>query len=98
LYKGKLFLLTPCCCGRRDGSMIFNPNDCEVAPPQSNGVSPVHAKGVCANPKVSWYNKRWLLGEIKNIVMQQKMSISVKTKVSWRYKRWHLGEIINIVA
>ena len=22
-------------CGRRDGGMIFNPNDCEVAPPHT---------------------------------------------------------------
>jgi len=33
--NGKLFLLTPCCCGRGDGGMIFNPNDLEVAPPHT---------------------------------------------------------------
>jgi hypothetical protein len=38
-------------CGRRDGGMIFNPNDCEVAPPHTRGVSAVQAKGVCANTK-----------------------------------------------
>jgi hypothetical protein len=54
--------------------MIFNPNEREVAPPQSNGVTPVQAKGVCANPKVSWHNKRWHLGEVINIVAQQKMA------------------------
>jgi len=36
--NGKVFLLTPCCCGWGDGSMIFNPNAREVAPPQSSGV------------------------------------------------------------
>jgi hypothetical protein len=37
--NGKVSLLTPCCCGWGDGSMIFNPNALEVAPPQSSGVS-----------------------------------------------------------
>jgi len=37
--NGKLCLLTPCCCGWGDGSMIFNPNARAVAPPQSSGVS-----------------------------------------------------------
>jgi hypothetical protein len=43
LWRVKDYALTPCCCGRRDGSMIFNPNEREVAPPQSNGVSLVQA-------------------------------------------------------
>jgi hypothetical protein len=32
-------------CGRRDGSMIFIPNVCEVAPPHTRGVSRLDRNG-----------------------------------------------------
>jgi hypothetical protein len=54
--------------------MIFNPNDCAVAPPHTRGDSAVRAKGVCANLKVSWCFKKWHRDAIKSIVVQQKMA------------------------
>jgi hypothetical protein len=50
----------------------------------------VRAKGVCANQKVSWCNKRWLLGAIKNIVVQQKMA----SRWIQKYQRYYLGKNI----
>jgi len=41
----------------------------------------VHQKdGIAVKSKVSWCNKRWRLGEIKNIVAQQKKNIAMEQK------------------
>jgi hypothetical protein len=42
--------------------------------------------------------KRWHLGEIKNIVVHQKMGGSVKTKYRGATKERRLGEIKSIVT